>query len=152
MEAMLFIVVVCAAAIQLLSASSIPSPCARGEFFDRDVMDCVTCSECPASQVTLRLCWKDQDTVCGTLGKFQFRQPQRQPIISSDDRQSETVTSQLPVPIGVAEDVSSDMFAITIVLVGFLVVMCIFGVVLLFVTCYVCKKTKRDIVCDPSKY
>ena len=150
---MLFIAVVCVAAIQLMSASSIPSPCARGEFFNRDVMDCVTCSECPANQVTLRLCWKDQDTVCGTLGKFQFRQPQRQPIISSDDLQSETVISQLPVQVAVAEDVSGDRwFTITVVLVGFLVVLCIIGVILLFITCYVCKKTKGDITCDPSKY
>ena len=159
MEAMLFIVVTYAA-IQILSAASVPYLCVRGEFYNRDLMDCVKCSDCPANQVPLRACWNFQDTVCGTLGKFQFRQPssQQQPVISSDDLQSETdVTHQLPVPhqttVEVAEDVSGDEWlTITMVLVGMLVFMCILGVILLFITCYVCKKTKREIVCDPGKF
>ena len=156
---MLFLAVIFAA-IQMLSASSVPYLCVQGEFYNSDLMDCVKCSDCPANQVPLRACWKNQDTFCGTLGKFQFRQPpsQRQPVISSDDIQPETdVIHLLPVPhqttVEVAEDVSGDRwFTITMVLVGILVFMCVLGVVLLFITCYVCKKTKRDVVCDPSKF
>ena len=159
MEVMLFIAATFAVTTQLLSASRIPYSCAQGEFFNRDLMDCIKCSDCPTNQVPLRACWRDQDTICGTLGKFQFRQPssRRQPVISSVVRQPETdVTHLLPVPhqttVEVAEDVSGDRwFTITMVLVGILVFMCILGVVLLFITCYVCKKTKRDVVCDPGK-
>ena len=158
MEAMLFLAITYAV-IQMLSASSVPYLCVQGEFYNLDLMDCVKCSDCPANQVPLRACWKYQDSVCGTLGKFEFRQPtsQQQPIISSDDLQSKTdVTHQLPVPhqttVEVAEGVSGDRwFTITMVLVGILVFMCILGVILLFITCYVCKKTKREIDCDPGK-
>ena len=151
---MLFIAVAYAA-IQLLSASRVPYSCTQGEFFNRDLMDCVTCSGCPANQVPLRACWRDQDTVCGALGKFQFRQPssRRQPVISSDDLQPETdVIHLLPVPHQTTVEVAEDSwFTTTMVLVGILVFLCMLGVVLLFITCYVCKKTKRDVVCDPGK-
>ena len=154
----MLLLAVIAAAVQMLSASSVPYLCVQGEFYNVDLMDCVECSECPANQVPLRACWKTQDTLCGTLGEFEFRQPQRKPIISSDDLQPETdVTNQHPVlhqtTVEVVEEVSGDRwFTITMVLVGILVVMCILGVVLLFITYYVCKKTKRDIVCDPGKF
>ena len=160
MEVMLLLAVI-AAAVQMLSASSVPYLCVQGEFYNIDLMDCVKCSDCPANQVPLRACWKTQDTLCGALGSFEFRQPlhhKRQPITSYQNIQPETdVTHQHPVPhqttVEVAEDVSGDRwFTITMVLVGILVVMCILGVVLLFITCYVCKKTKRDIVRDPGKH
>ena len=159
MVAMLFLTVIFTA-MQMLSASSVPYLCVQGEFYNSDVMDCVKCSDCPANQVPLRACWKNQDTLCGTLGKFQFRQPpfRQQPVRSSENVRTDTdITNLLPVPhqttVEVAEDVSGDRwFTITMVLVGILVFMCILGVVLLFITCYVCKKTKRDVVCDPGKF
>lgn len=156
METMMLYLTILLTVVQVLSAASTPYLCIHGEFFSHDQMACLQCSDCPANQVPLRACWKDQDTVCGPLGKFEFRQPFQRPVIAKE-AQSETVaTHQLPVPhqttVVVAEDVSSDRwYTITMVLVGILVCMCILGVILIFITCYVCKKTKREIVCDPGK-
>ena len=52
MEAMLFLAVTYAV-IQILSAASVPYLCVQGEFYNRDLMDCVKCSDCPANQVSV---------------------------------------------------------------------------------------------------
>lgn len=156
MDARLMFAVVFAV-LQSTPASSNPYLCLQGEFYSFDKMECVPCSDCPANQVHLRACSKDRDTLCGPLGKFQFRQPVfKQPVTADVDVNPETdVTQLLPVPkqttVVVADDISdSRWFTITMVLVGLLVFMCVLGVVLLFITCYVCKKNKkREIICDP---
>ena len=140
------------------SASISPYSCVQGQYFNRDKMACVPCSACPANQVPLRSCWKDRDTKCGTFGKFEFRQPisQQTVVANVDVKPKSDVTHQLPVPqkttVMVADNTSGDRwFTITMVLVGILVFMCLLSVVLLFVSCYVCKKNKREIICDPGK-
>ncbi|XP_053384922.1 uncharacterized protein LOC123536447 [Mercenaria mercenaria] len=129
----------------------IPS-CQQGFYFNRAAMECTPCSSCENHQVVRRKCFDDQDTYCGPLSEFQFIRPHSS-LKSTESKFPQVVDNTDEVPTTPTEFVTENgdkWFTITMVLVGILVVTCVTGVITVLVTCVVCRRKEREIICEPE--
>lgn len=126
--------------------------CYRGYYFNREVLECTPCSTCKDDQVVRRNCFNDQDTLCGALSEFQFIRPQKLREAADDFQQNLHQTAQVPTTsTEIVLESDDKWFTITMVLVGFLVVTCATGVIIVLVTCVVCRRKDREIIYEPGK-
>ena len=139
--------------LQSSTASDLESKCSTGFYFKLKTEKCTPCSACAKNQIYLRQCYGTRDTMCATLGNFEFRQKSlgknaKTEVMFELPKHKEEHTTETSTTL-VSED---KWFAVTMVLVGILVFTCVLGVILVFVTCYMCKKKEREIIYDPGMY
>ncbi|KAL3843187.1 hypothetical protein ACJMK2_021137 [Sinanodonta woodiana] len=129
--------------------------CKEGQFFNRDLGECVPCSDCQENQLILRVCHGHVDTKCGKFNDFDFQQAANSKVMDNtrnqpQNRPQETGTrdnvEQTVTPTQAAEE--DPWYLITIILIGTLVAGIIAVSVLATIACVMYRKKKRD--CDPA--
>lgn len=123
--------------------------CENGQYYSTRADACLPCSGCHDNEIIKRPCHRDQDTVCGVLKKFHFFHHHKQ----SNEEKTDIVAKTTVYPTASSEIFDDDekWFTITMVLVGILVLTCVAGVIIVLVTCVVCKRKEREIICEPGK-
>ena len=127
--------------------------CREGFFFNLETMECTPCSTCQDNEVIRRKCYANHDTSCGPLSQFQFIRTNEAP--KSADIKHSQIAGNTKVPTTSMDFVTENddkWFTITMVLVGILVVTCVAGVITVLVTCVVCRRKEREIICEPGKF
>ncbi|XP_060596585.1 uncharacterized protein LOC132750590 [Ruditapes philippinarum] len=135
----------------LASRPDIIYSCRQGYFFNLQTMECTPCSTCKDNQVIRRKCYEDQDTSCGPLSQFQFIR--KHSASKSADSEVQQIARNTKVPTTSMDFVTENddkWFTITMVLVGILVVTCVAGIIIVLVTCVVCRRKEREIICEPE--
>lgn len=123
--------------------------CEHGFFWNRVSSECTPCTRCKDTEITQRLCYDDQDSVCTPWPKLHFLHNPLQPsnAATNDVDVSAPRITELPttaVEFATSED--NKWFTVTMILAGILVLATVAVVVVVLVTCVVCRRKKREIV------